>query len=63
MESVEVGTYHTCMAGCRYCYANHSPEAARKNAEAYDPHSPILCGRIGSQDRVTERKVKSLKTL
>ncbi len=63
MESVEVGSYHTCITGCRYCYANDSPAAARKNAGAYDPHSPILCGRIGPRDRVTERKVKSLKKI
>ena len=63
MESVDVGNYHTCLTGCRYCYANHSIEAARENAKAYDPHSALLCGRIGPDDRVTERKVKSLKDM
>lgn len=26
----------------------------------YDVHSPIFCGKIGAEDKVTERKVVSL---
>ena len=63
LESVETGLYNTCRNGCRYCYANFSGNAVRINAEAYDPASPLLCGVIGPGDKVTERKVKSLKAL
>lgn len=61
MESVEIGTYDTCKNGCRYCYANYSEESVEKNCSKYDPESPILCGTLDENDKITERKVKSLK--
>lgn len=59
MESVEIGTYNTCKNGCKYCYANYSEESVIKNCSKYDPTSPILCGIISEEDRISERKVKS----
>ncbi len=61
MESVEIGTYNTCKNGCKYCYANASEESVIKNCSQYDPESPILCGILGENDKITERKVKSFK--
>lgn len=61
MESVEIGTYNTCKNGCKYCYANYSEESAANNCGKYDPESPILCGILSNDDKITERKVKSLK--
>lgn len=61
MESVEIGTYNTCKNGCKYCYANYSEDSVIKNCSKYDPKSSILCGGLDENDKITERKVKSLK--
>lgn len=61
IAGIDLGAYNTCRHGCAYCYANHSAEVRRRNLQAYDPDSPLLCSRITELDRVTERQVQSLR--
>lgn len=59
IESRDIGAYDTCLNGCKYCYANKSPQKARDNFKLHDPNSPLLLGHLKEDDILTDGNQKS----
>ncbi|NBG88490.1 DUF1848 domain-containing protein [Isachenkonia alkalipeptolytica] len=60
IESIDVGSYDSCLHKCTYCYANCRSEIIEGQYKNHDPDSPLLIGKVAKGDVVRARKTESL---